>query len=126
MIEDLRIYYDSLDSPDLITSDCLRWDVQDYSVVIETELTKSQLSTLRDNITPGATDQLYNILGKPTYYDKTWTGSNTIRLSTANSHLQYMRDDRILYVKNISDTPKGAGSKKLLVKLECYISGSIL
>lgn len=125
-MDNFKIYYDSLDSPDLITSDCLRWDVQNYSVIVETILTKSQLNILRDNITPGATDRLYTILGQPTFVDRTWTGDNTIRISSDKSNLQNMRSDRILYVKSITDTPQGGGSRKLLVKLECYISGSIL
>ena len=125
-MDNFKIYYDSLDSPDLITSDCIRWDAQDYNVIVETILTKTQLKSLRDNITPGATGELYKILGKPTFYDKTWTGSNTIKISSDKSNLQNMRDDRILYVKSITDSPIEGASGKILVKIEGLVSGSTL
>ena len=123
-MDNFKIYYDSLDSPDLITSDCVRWDTQNYTVIVETLLTKSQLQTLRNNITPGAADELYTILGQPHYVDRTWSGENTIRIASDKNNLQNMRDDRILYVKSITDTPLKGDSGKLLVKIEGFVSGS--
>ena len=124
---DLRIYYDTLSTPNVISSNCSRWDVNDYSITLETWLTKSQLQTLRNNITPGAAGELYSILGKPNYYDTTWQGENTLLISGNNeSTLGNMRQQRIIYVKNISDTPIAGTSGYLNVKIEGLISGSVL
>ena len=78
MVSDLLIYYDSLTGNDVISCRCSRWDTDNYSFIIETWLKKDDLNTLISNITPGATDELYNILSKPTYYDKTWQGQNIL------------------------------------------------
>lgn len=106
---------------------CSRWDVQDYSIIIETWLKKSDLQSLRNSITPGAVGELYKILGKPRYYDQTWSGDNTIKLtpdSTSYSNLYNMRDgDTLIFVKNITDSPLDGASGWMNVKIEGYISG---
>jgi len=125
----LLIYYNSLTGDDFICCECSRWDVQDYSMIIETWLTKSQLQTIMNNITPGATDELYKILGKPKYYDATWQGENTLKFSPQinyNKRLANMRQERIGYVKNFTSTPIEGNSGYLNVKFECFISGSEL
>ena len=60
------------------------------------------------------------------YYDQTWVGQNTIRLvpTGSTSNLENMRSERLLYVKNISDSPIESDSGWLAVKIECMISGS--
>ena len=104
---------------------CSRWDVQNYSLVVETWLNKSNLQTIRDNITPGAVGELYTILGRPRYYDSTWQGNNTITLYPNQSQkLSNMRKKTTAYVKNISDTPIDGASGWLNVKIECMISGT--
>ena len=127
-MSDLRIYYDSLTGSDYIDCDCSRWDVQNYSIIIETWLKKSQLQTLRNNITPGATGELYTILGKPKYYDKTWQGENTIKISPidGSSTLDEMRSDKLIYVKNISDNCVEGPKGWLSVKIEGSISGGTI
>lgn len=128
MMEDLEIYYSSLSSPHIIDCKCSRWSTDNYSITIETWLTKSQLKTLRDNITPGAAGELYKILGMPTYYDQTWNGSNTIKIAgNASSYLgQGRRSDKIIYVKSISDSPIAGDKGWIFCKIEGYISGSTL
>jgi len=122
---DLIIYYDSLNI-DYIDCKCSRWDVDNYNIVLETWLTKSQLQTLRDNIRPGATDELYKLLGRPKYVDKTWTGDNTLRIvpnPAGSSTLNKMRNEKLIFVKNISDSPIKGDSGWINVKIEGYISG---
>lgn len=127
--KDLKIYYNSLTGNDFICCDCSRWDTDNYNVIIETWLTKSQLQTLRNNITPGAAGELYQILGAPTFYDQTWQGNNTIRLVPVNislSSLYNMRNGKTIYVKDVSTSPIEGKSGYLSVKVEGYISGSSL
>jgi hypothetical protein len=127
--KDLKIYYSSLTGNDFICCNCSRWDTQDYNIVIETLLTKSQLQTLRNNITPGATGELYQVLGKPHYYDQTWNGENTLKLhpNQANiSTLPAMREEKLIYVKNLVTNPIEGSSGLINVKIEGYISGSTI
>jgi len=126
-MNDFRIYYSSLAAPHVISSSCSRWDNSDYTVTFETWLTKSQLNTLRNNIVPGATSELYEILNQPTYYDQTWAGKNTIKIvgyDDSYSNLPYAKGQMILYVKSIQDMPITASDTYLNVKIEGYISGS--
>lgn len=102
-----------------------RWDTNNYSLTIETWMKKSDLQSLRDSITPQAVGELYKILGKPTYYDRTWTASNTLTVSVDTSkYLSYMRDDTTIYVKNISDKPLPGASGWINVKIEAVLSGN--
>ena len=121
---DLKIYYSSLSNPHYIECGCSRWDNDNYNTIIETWMTKSELQTLREHITPGAAGELYSILGKPRYYDMTWQGQNTIKLVPNGGSLNYMRNERLLFVKNISDTPLPGPSGWINVKIEGYLSGS--
>lgn len=124
MSGDIYIYYSG---SSYIECDCSRYDISNYSVTIETWLKKSDLQTLRSNITPGAVGELYKVLGRPTYYDKTWTKDNTLRItpqSASDSSLHDMRNEKVIYVKNMSDSPIYGPSGWLNVKIEGYISGS--
>jgi len=124
--KDLQIFYGDQGMSDYIDCDCSRWDVQNYNIIVETWMKKSDLQTLRDNITPQAVGELYNILGRPRFYDKTWTGGNTLKLRPnmySNSKLDRSRDDKIIYVKNITDSPLPGDNEWINVKIEGYISG---
>jgi len=123
--KDLQIYYDSLTGSDFINCWCSRWDVQNYNVIAETWMKKADLQTLRANITPQAVGELYTILGRPRYYDSTWRGENTLMFSpNSNFQLANMRNDVLVYVKNITDTPVAGPSGWLNVKIEGMISGT--
>jgi len=123
--KDLRIYYGNQTESSVICCFCSRWDVQNYSVVIETWLKKSDLQTLRDNITPQAVGELFTILGRPLYYDKTWSAKNTIRVApVSDTQLSLMRDETIAYVKSITDSPIEGDQRWINVKIEGMISGS--
>lgn len=124
---DLDIYYSSLASPHSVDCWCSRWDVKDFSIVIETFLNKSDFQTIQDHTVPGAVGELYKVLGRPVYYDKTWNGENTLMFSpntTAQSRLKSMREDTIIYVKNITSSPIEGSSGLIMVKIEGYISGT--
>lgn len=142
---DLLIYYGSrdLDSDQYIDCWCSRWDVQSYSVIVETWLKKEDVQTLRNNTRPGAVGELYKILGKPTHYDKSWTGANTIRLvpnrysrriveegdwekATIGGNLSYMRKDTTMYVKNLTTHPIAGSHGWIEVKIEGMVSGSTI
>jgi len=120
----LRIYYSSLSSPHYIECPCVRWDTSDYSITIETILDKTDRNTLFTHITPGAVSELYNILGKPFYVDKTFEGNNTIRLAPiSGTSLYEIRSEKIIYVKNYSETD--IDPNWLHIKIEGYISGGV-
>ena len=121
----MRIYYSSLSAPHFIECPCSRWDISDYMLTIETILTKSQRDTLYAHITPGAVGELYRILGKSIYYDKTWTGDNTLKIvPISGTNLDDMFSEKIIYVKNYSDSI--IGTDYFDVKIEGYISGGTL
>jgi len=127
-IGDLNIYYSSLSYPHYINCKCSRWDIQDYTFVIETWLTKSQLKTIRDHIRPGAVGEFVKLYERPIYKDKSWKNDNTLMFSpdTLNSStLKAMRQERLMYVKNITDIPLTGPSKLLNVKIEGYVSGNL-
>jgi len=125
---DLYIYYDSFTGNDYIDCYCSRWDTNNYEIVIETWIKKTDLQTLRDNITPNAVGELYNILGRPKYYDKTWSSENTLKLkpnsNSSTSNLNNMRREKLIYVKNITDSPIKGANGWFNVKIEGYVSGS--
>lgn len=125
--KDLKIYYLSLTGNDFICCNCSRWDTNNYSIVIETWLTKSDLQILRDNITPGAVGELYKILGEPTYYDKTWEGRNTIMLipqDTSQGTLSNMRGEKVCFPKTITTSTMKGDDGWIMCKIEAYISGN--
>jgi len=126
-MSDVNIYYSG---NSYISCRCSRFDVQDYSVVFETWLKKADMQLLRNNIRPGAVGELYNILGRPRYYDKSWTRDNTIWISSCaggdRSNIPYMRNNVTLYVKNISDSPVKGPSGWINCKIEGMISGNVL
>lgn len=52
---------------------CSRYDIQNYGFIVQTWLSKSDLQDLRNSIRPGATGELFKILGRPRFYDKSWS-----------------------------------------------------
>jgi hypothetical protein len=121
---DMRMYYSSQGGTDFIECKCSRWDQQDKSITLETWLKKSDLNTLRTNITPGAAGELFELLGNPIYYDQTWQGENTLRIyPRPESRIGKIRGQKYIIVKNITDTPITGPSGWLSVKIEGYISG---
>jgi len=125
---DLRIYYSSMAGNDFVSGLCSRWDTSNYQLIVETWLKKDDVNTLFDYMKPGAVGELYKILGRPTYYDKTWGThgmSNTLRVvPTGNSQLQQMREEKIIYVKNVTTHPIAGSQGWIEIKLEGYLSGS--
>lgn len=118
----VRIYYSSLAIPHYIDATCTRLEVSNYSVIFETILNKSQRDKLHDHITPGAVSTLYQILGKPKFYDTTLRGLNTIMLApVAGSRISSAYDKIVLYVKNYSEYIDKANN--FHIKIEGYISG---
>ena len=120
-LNDLKI---TVSGGSYIECPCSRWDQDDYSITIETYLSKSQRDTLRSHIKPGAVKELYQILGRPVYYDTSF-GSNTITVTPiAGTQLANMRSEKTIYVRNYSEsiTP----SNEFRVKIVGYISGSIV
>ena len=139
---DMFIYYDDFEdhTKKIISCWCSRWDVQNYSMVIETWLKREDLQALRDNITPGAVGELYTILGRPRYYDSTWSKENTLKIKPLNftgreyarnyfysgsrGNLSNMRKETLMYVKNITEHPIKGSEGWVEVKLEGMVSGT--
>ena len=124
---DLAIYYNDTN---YVEGRCSRWDVSNYSVVVETWLSKTDMDNLINNIVPGAVGELYKILGRPTYYDQTWQSNNTIRLYPTpssnlmnNSTLHIMRDEQVIFPKNITTHPIN-DTPWIHIKIEGLISGN--
>ena len=109
---------------------CKRWSTSNYNVVVETLMIKSDLQDLRNSIVPGASKELYQIMGQKYFYDQTWQSNNTIRLipqDTTQGTLSNMRGEKVVFVKSISDNPcKGKLGQDgyLDIKMEFNSSGN--
>jgi hypothetical protein len=124
---DISIYYNSMIGDEFIPCNCSSWDSNDQTLTLITWMNKSDATTLRDNIVPGAVGQLYQILGKPHYYDKTWEGGNTIFVvpnvsSTSNIKNKY--NSTVMYVKDFAVTPIENNKTYLQIKISGYISSN--
>ncbi|MBE3094408.1 MAG: hypothetical protein IMZ52_05205 [Actinobacteria bacterium] len=145
--KDLVIYYGTRDKEtnQYVEGWCTRWDVQDYDVIVSTFLSKADLQILKEHIRPGAVKELYKILGKPKFYDSSWQGFNTLLLVPnihkkwnvfagydedekikPESSLNKMRNEKTVFVKNITENPMGADTNFINIKLDCCISGGNL
>jgi len=104
-----------------------RWDTSDYTFTIETWLKKDDFDNLITSVKPGAVGELYKILDRPYYYDKTWADENTLKfIPVTNSVMGYLRNTTVGYVRNIVASPLEGPSKYIAVKIECFVSGSTL
>lgn len=109
-----------------VTTTCNRWDVSNYTVVTEFTMTKSEYDTVRNNITPGAAGELFKVLGRPYYYDKTWNDENTLSFTpVSGTGLANTKGTTTIYVRSISMEPVSANNTYLDVKIEGFISGSL-
>jgi len=98
---------------------CSRWDRNDYSVVIETWLNQSQRNLLRSHIRPGAVAEMYQILGRPHYYDTSF-GYNTLTITPKTGYqLANMEDSITIGVRNY--TERITDSNEYFVKIEGFI-----
>ena len=110
---------------------CSRFTTDNYTNVIETWMTKSNLQNLRNSIRPGAVKDLFSALGLPHFYDMSFSDKNTLRLipnpssaSAGGSNLGFMRKEKIIYCKNIVAEPLEASNSTLNVKIEGFVSGA--
>jgi hypothetical protein len=129
---DLAIYYGDYTEDQYIDCKCSRWDVQDYTMIVETWVKKSDLIRIRNNIVPGAVGELYEILGEPHFFDKTWSNENTLYISGVRnplkmktSNLANMRSPKYMYVKNYTEHPI-TNTDWIEIKLEGYVSSNQL
>ena len=60
---------------------CSRWDRDKWTYTLEFWCTSSQREKLWKSVTPGAVEELYNILGVPSFYDATFSSGNTLTLT---------------------------------------------
>jgi len=121
---DLEITYD-LSTDDSFNCWCSRWDTSNYQITLELILDKTRLNYLRNNTNPGSY-YLNNIIGThPIIWDLTPNDENTLKISPiAGNKLNNSRDEIIVFVKNISDSPYEGMNGMLLTKIEAYISGA--
>jgi len=139
---DLLIYYGSRTGQSFIDCWCTRWDQSNWNITVETFLDKSDLNTLLDNTLPGAVGELWEVLGSIVHYDQSWEGLNTIKFTphpyttftpntgnfsgTNKSDLSDMRNETIVYVKNITTSPVEGDSGIINVKIEAVKSGGTI
>lgn len=120
-LNDMRIY---VSGGSYIDCPCSRWDQENYTLIIETYLDKDKRDILRSKIRPGAVAELFQLLGRPVYYDTSF-GSNTLRITPiAGTQLANMHSEKIIYVKNYAERITPAND--FHIKIEGYISGSLV
>jgi hypothetical protein len=110
-----------------IRCNCSRFTVDNYNLVLETWLKKSDVQLLRNNVRPGACKDLYSILGLPHNVDTSWSKANTIRIIPNVEHgsnLPYMRSEKIGYCKSIQSEPLEGSSGWINVKMEFLVSST--
>lgn len=127
---DLAIYYDTLEGDNFIDCRCSRWDVDNYSFIVETWIKKNHMQDIISNIRPGAAGEFYKIVDRPIYADQTWTSDNTLRFlptpsSTLmnDSKLKNLRQETLGFIKNVTTHPI-SNTDWIEIKFECYRSGS--
>jgi len=127
---DLVIFYGTDLNTSFIDCRCSRWDVQDYSVIVSTWVSKQDAQNLRSNIRPGAVGEQYKLYERPVYKDKTWSDKNTLRLyptpssnAMPNSRLKSMREETLIIVKNLVEHPI-TNTNWIEIKIEGYVSGN--
>ena len=120
-LNDMRIY---VSGGAYIDCACSRWDQDNYSLIVEAFLNKSQRDLLRSKIKPGAVAELYQLLGRSVYYDTSF-GSNTIRIvPISGTQLYNMHSEKTIYVKRYSE--RITDSNDFHIKIEAFISGSLV
>jgi len=83
---------------------CLRWDEENWNVILEVVMRSSHRDALLQNITPGAVAELYNILGEPKYIDTTYNSGNTLWVyPLSGTGLFDLREPVKIAVKNYSE-----------------------
>ncbi len=104
--KNMNIYYSCNSYPSYSSNVwCTRWDESGYSVTTEFIIESGARNTIYENIVPGATRELYNILGKPKYIDTTYDSGNTLRICPISGYgLSSLREERIIAVKSYSDS----------------------
>ena len=106
---------------------CTRWDTSNYSITIETFMTKGNLQDFKNSIVPGAVKELYQIMGKSYYHDQTWQGNNTIRLipqATPQGTLSIARQEKVCFPKTITTSTMKGDDGWIMCKVEAYVSGN--
>lgn len=128
---DLKIYYSSQSGGEYTYYGwATRWDASNYSITVETYLPAIESKELVAALKPGAVGELYQILGRPYYYDKTWNGSNTLVITPIDhkgSTMPNMRSEKTVYVQNIVTHPVSRDQENewISVSIEGFVSGSI-
>lgn len=126
----LVIYYSgtSLSDPSYsIYSWCNRWTIENYTVTIETTISKSDYNKLITHCLPGSIGEMLGTVNQPKFYDKTWSGENTIKISpSSNTRLNGLREEKVMYVKNLTTGTLEANDNLLSVKIVGNISGTRL
>ncbi len=118
---DLEIYYGGLSPTEKITCYCHRWDVDNFTITIEVTLSRAETNILRNNIVPGATKELYNILNSPTYIDSTWQNNNTLKIVPI-ANLNKARSEKTIFVKSYGEHV--LNESLLNIKIEGYVADS--
>ena len=97
---------------------CSRWDEGNWDLTVETFLDACDRNLLFDSVTPGATRELYNVLGLPKFFDSTYSYKNTLIIEPITGFgISSLRKGREVAVKNISDT--FLNKETFGVKIEC-------
>lgn len=125
---DIYIYYGDLDTAaSSMRCRCSRWDVQDYNIILETWMNKSQFDSVRNNLRPTAVTEFYKLIERTVYCDSTWEGKNTLRLVpdiSSQSSLSAMRRETLIFPKSVTSSPIEGNRGWIGVKIEGTISGS--
>lgn len=101
-----RIYYSGATYPsNYVDVPISRWDEGNWNVVIEFFLGSGNRNTLFKHAIPGAVAEMYTILGEPTYYDTTFSSSNTWIIEPISGYgLSSLRQTRTIAIKSLSDS----------------------
>lgn len=121
--------YDIIISGQHCSIQCMasRWTTDNFSVIFETWIKKSDIQALNNSIRPGAVKELFNILGLPHYCDTSYTGANTIRIipnPSSSSTIASMRKETIIYPKTVTIETVEGDKQWLNLKLDAYISST--
>lgn len=103
-----------------ITVGCSRWSISGFEHTISFWATASQRNKIYQNILPKAVDELYSILGEPSYFDTSYTSSNTLKIIPVAGvgNLSEMRSGNLFAINDYSE--EFVNWETLHIKFSCF------
>ena len=87
------------------TAGCSRWSRSGFEFTVEIWTNPQGREKIWSSVVPKACDEIYSILGQPTYWDTTFSSGNTLKLEPVAGvgNLSEMRSGNLFTVNDYSE-----------------------